>query len=81
MVYANHKKPIKPYSAVLVTSYCTLCIIKREEQREVSGATHRLLCTWTLLCLAEIGHGWHHNYGPTYALAAWTGLENTTITL
>ena len=32
---------------------------ERVGQGEVSGVTHRVLCTWQLLGLAVKDHGWH----------------------
>lgn len=53
---------------------------ERVEQGEVGGVTHRVLCTWQLLGLAVKGL-WLALGGPILTLAAWTGLENTTLTL
>ena len=42
--------------------------------------THRVTCTWWLLGLA-VKAPWLGPGGPIPALAAWTGLENATLTL
>ena len=73
--------PFKPYSALLITSYCTLsrkqslCTCaqvllsaERVGQREVGGVTHRVLCTWQLLGSAVKGP-WLALGGPFLALA------------
>jgi len=56
-LYSLHQ-PVKPYSALLVTSQCTphrkvsarlhtgFASAERLEQREVDGVTPRVLCTW-----------------------------------
>ena len=49
---------------------------ERGGQREVGGVTCRVTCTWWLLGLA-VKVPW----GAFLALAAWTGLENATLTL
>ena len=49
-------------------------------QGEVGGVTRRVTCTWWLLGLA-VKVPWLEPGGPTLALAAWTGLENATLTL
>ena len=81
------KLKFNPYS-VLVTSYCAKKIVsvhlrvgsasaERVGQEEVCGVTTR---TWWLLGLAVkeplLGPG-----GPPLTLIAWTGLQNTTLTL
>ena len=43
-------------------------------------AEGRVLCTWWLLGLA-LKRPWLVPGGPPHALTAWTGLENTTLTL
>ena len=50
------------------------------QTREVGGVTGGLLCTWWLLGLA-LKRLWLVPGGPPPALTAWTGLENTTLTL
>ena len=50
------------------------------EQGEVGGVTDRVLCTWWLLGLALKGP-WLVLGGLLPTLTAWTGLENTTLTL
>ena len=52
----------------------------RVGQGEVGGVTGRVLCTWWLLGLA-LKRPWLVPGGPPHALTAWTGLENTTLTL
>ena len=52
---------------------------ERVGQGEVDGITCRVTCTWWLLGLA-IKVPWLGPGGPILALAAWTGLENTTLT-
>ena len=47
---------------------------------EVGEVTHRVTCTWWLLCLA-VKAPWLGPGGPILALAAWTGLENAILTL
>ena len=42
--------------------------------------TRRVTCTWWLLGLAAKAP-WLRPGGPTPAMAAWTGLENATLTL
>ena len=81
----------KPYSALLVTSYCAL---RRKDS---------LCVVHTWFCVSRKGGtgggGWDHPQGdmhmvaarlgcqstglggPILALAAWTGLENATLTL
>ena len=49
-------------------------------QGEVGGVTGRVLCTWWLLGLA-LKRPWLVPGGQPHALTAWTGLENTTLTL
>ena len=49
-------------------------------QGEVGGVICRVTCTWWLLGLA-VKVPWLGPGGPTPALAAWTGLENATLTL
>ena len=59
--------PFKPYSALLVTSYCTLrrknslCALARRFcwRRTCVQGWDRVLCTWQLLGLAVKSHGWH----------------------
>ena len=46
----------------------------------VGGVTGGVLCTWWLLGLA-LKRPWLVPGGPPPALTAWTGLENTTLTL
>ena len=53
---------------------------ERVGQGEVGGVTGRVLCTWWLLGLA-LKRPWLVPGGPPPALTAWTGLENTTLTL
>ena len=53
---------------------------ERVGQGEVGGVTGRVLCTWWLLGLA-LKRPWLAPGGPPHALTAWTGLENTTLTL
>ena len=48
-------------------------------QGEVGGVTRRVLCTWQLLGWAVKGT-WLALGGPIFALAAQTGLENSTLT-
>ena len=61
----GYKWFLKPYSTLLITSYCTLrreiasahwrgdsVSAERVGQGEVSGVTRRALCTWQLLGLA-----------------------------
>ena len=86
----NH---FNPNSALLVTSYCTLCrkeglcalsarcnsaSAERVEHGEVDEVTCRVTCTWWLLGLA-VKVPWLGLGGSILALAAWTGLENTTL--
>ena len=83
---------IKPYSALLATSHCTLrrkvsarshvgsASPERVGQGKVGRVTHRVLCTWWLLGLA-VKESWLGPGGPPLTLTAWTGLENTTLTL
>ena len=70
---------IKPYSALLVTPYWALrraASAERVGQGELGGVTRR----WWLLGLA-VKAPWLGPGGPILALAAWTGLENATLTL
>ena len=53
---------------------------ERVGQEEVGGVTGRVLCTWWLLDLA-FKRPWLAPGGPPPTLTAWTGLENTTLTL
>ena len=53
---------------------------ERVGQGEVGGVTDRVLCTWWLLGLA-LKRPWLAPGGPSHGLTAWTGLENTTLTL
>ena len=53
---------------------------ERVGQGEVDGVTHRVLYTWWLLGLA-LKRPWLVLGGPPPTLTAWTGLENTTLTL
>ena len=53
---------------------------ERVGQGAVGGVTGRVLCTWWLLGLA-LKRPWLVPGGPPHALTAWTGLENTTLTL
>ena len=53
---------------------------KRVGQGKVGGVTHRVTCTWWLLGSA-VNALWLGPGGPILALAAWTGLENGTLTL
>ena len=46
----------------------------------LGGVTGRVLCTWWLLGLA-LKRPWLVPGGQPHALTAWTGLENTTLTL
>ena len=46
----------------------------------VGGVIRRVLCTWWLLGLA-LKRPWLVPGGPPHAPTAWTGLENTTLTL
>ena len=77
-------EPIKPYSALLVTSHCTLrrkdslahlhagsVLAERVGQEEVGGVTRRVMCTWWLLGLA-LKRPWLAPGGPPPALTAWT---------
>ena len=52
----------------------------RVGQGEVGGITRSVTCTWWLLGLA-VKAPWLGLGGQYLALAAWTGLENTTLTL
>ena len=85
------KLKFNPYSALLVTSYCAEKIVsvhlrvgsasaERVGQEEVGGVTRRVTCTWWLLGLAMkeplLGPG-----RPPLTLIAWTGLQNTTLTM
>ena len=49
-------------------------------QREVGRVTCRATCTWWLLGLV-VKAPWLGPGEPILALAAWTGLENTALTL
>ena len=49
-------------------------------QGEVGGVTRRVTCTWWLLGLA-VKVPWLGPGGSILARAAWTGLENATLTL
>ena len=83
--------PFKPYSALLVTSYCALrrkdslyalCArfyLSRKGGTGGGGCGHPQ-GTWWLLGLA-VKAPWSGPVGPILALAAWTGLENATLTL
>ena len=53
---------------------------ERVGQREVGGLTYKVLCTWKLLVLTA-KWPWLGPGGPNLVLAAWTGLENATLTL
>ena len=78
MVYANHKNPLNPIVQFWShhTAHCAS-----------SKGRDRGRLVWPLTGYCAHGpcyawwnrHGWHHNYGPTYALASWRDLENTTI--
>ena len=61
------------------TAHCAEKIVS-VGQREVGGVTGRVLCTWWLLGLA-LKRPWLVPGGPPHTLTAWTGLENTTLTL
>ena len=64
----------------MVTSYCALLRVQFcVRQEEVGGVTHRVICTWWLLGLV-VNVPWLGPGGPIPALAAWTGLGNTTLT-
>ena len=52
---------------------------ERVGQGEVGGVTHRVTYTWWLLGLA-VKTPWLGPCGPILSLAAWTGLENATLT-
>ena len=81
--------PFKPCSTLLITSYCTLCrkdslcaLVRRfcvSRNGGTGGGGWRVLCTWQLLGLVVKGP-WLAMGGPILGLAAWTGLENTTLT-
>jgi len=63
------------------TAHCAEKVVSdRVGQGEVGGVTGRVLCTWWLLGLA-LKRPWLILGGPPHALTAWTGLENTTLTL
>ena len=77
----------------LVTSHCTekisacfACLhagsvsAERVGQGEVGGVTRKVLCTCWLLGLA-VREPWLGLGRPPPILTAWTGLENTTLTL
>ena len=51
---------------------------ERVGQGEVGGVTRRVTCTWLGLAVKV---PWLGPCGPILALAAWTGFENTTLTL
>ena len=53
---------------------------ERVGQGEVHGVTHRVTCRWWLLGLA-MKKSWLGLGGPPLVLSAWTGLQNTTLTL
>ena len=53
---------------------------ERVGQGEMGGVTNRVIYTWWLLGLAAKAP-WLGPGGPILALAAWTGLENGTLTL
>ena len=61
---------------------CVLALLQQKGlgQGEVHGVTRRVLCTWWLLGLA-LKRPWLAQGGPPPTLTAWTGLENTTLTL
>ena len=69
-------------SALLVTSYCALVLREQKGWARglLGGVTCRVTCTWWLLGLA-VKAPWLGPGGPILALAAWTGLENATLTL
>ena len=52
---------------------------ERVGEGEMDGVTRRVTCTWWLLGLA-VKEPWLGPGGPILALAAWTGLENGTLT-
>ena len=79
-----HMKSFKHYSALLVSSHSAHCAGSTSAERvghgEVGGVTRRVTCIWWLLGLA-VKAPWLGPGGPILALAAWTGLENATLTL
>ena len=92
-VIVTQARFFKPYSALLVTSYCalrkkdSLCVLRvwfytsRKGGTEGGGLGHRrVTCTWWLLGLA-VEAPWLRQGGQILALAAWTGMENTALTL
>ena len=65
------------------TAHCATCAgsvsAEMVGQGEVGGVTRRVTCTWWVLGLA-VKAPWLGQGGPILALAAWTGLENATLT-
>ena len=59
---------------------CSSASAEKVEQGEVGGVTRKVTYTWWLLGLS-VKAPWLGPGGPILALAAWTGLENATITL
>ena len=68
--FIHSLKPIKPSSALLVTSHCAL---HRKDSLRVLVC--RVTCTWWLLGLA-LKRPWLVPGGPPPALTAWTGLKH-----
>ena len=66
------------HCAEKIVSVCLRAVSASAER--VGGVTGRVLCTWWLLGLA-LKRPWLVPGGQPHALTAWTGLENTTLTL
>ena len=76
----NTLNPIVHFWLHHTAHYAGSALAERVGQGEVGGVTGRVLCTWWLLGLA-LKRPWLAPGGPPPALTAWTGLENTTLTL
>ena len=58
----------------VVCTFCYITLHTAQKRWSLCG------CTWWLLGLA-VKAPWFGPHGPIFALAAWTGLENATLTL
>ena len=64
-------KPIKPYSAPLVTSHCALC-----RKYSLCTPVRRL---WVSRKGGTGGDGWDHMQGAVHMAAAWLGCKRTMV--
>ena len=78
-----HKHPLNStvhFCTVQKMSLCACVQVLHQQKGEVGGVIHRVLYTWWLLGLA-INKPWLALSGPIPALATWTGVEKSTLTL